>query len=176
MFNRALKKAFYRLIMRIGVISDTHIPDRAKDIPEQILEDFKNVDMVIHAGDFVDLSVLDKLKTVCRDVRAVWGNMDQNEIRKKLPEKEIIKIANYKIGIIHGYGHPNNLIELTAGVFKDDGVNLIIFGHSHSPVNEKKGDILYFNPGSPTDKIFSPYNSYGIIEISDKIEARIIKI
>jgi len=162
--------------MRIGVISDTHIPDRAKNIPQKILEDFKGVDMVIHAGDLVDLSVLDDLRTVCPNVKAVWGNMDPYQVRKRLQEKEVIEIANYKIAIIHGYGHPHKLMDLMAEIFKKDNVNLIIFGHSHSPLNEKRGDVLYFNPGSPTDKIFSAYNSYGIVEINDKIEARIIKI
>jgi len=162
--------------MKIGVIADTHIPDRAKDIPPQILEAFKGVDMVIHSGDFVEISVMDKLKTVCKDVRAVWGNMDPYEVRKGLPEKEILKIGNYKIGIMHGYGPPNKLIDLLSEIFKDEGVNIIIFGHSHSPVNEKRGDILYFNPGSATDKIFALYNSYGIIEINDKINAKIVKV
>ncbi len=162
--------------MKIGVIADTHIPDRAKEIPQQILEAFKEVDMVIHAGDFVDSSVLDKLKAVCKNVRAVWGNMDPYEIRKELPEKEIIEIGNYKIGIIHGYGHPNKLIDLVTEIFKNDNVNLIIFGHSHSALNEKRGNIIYFNPGSPTDKTFALHNSYGIIEINDKIEARIVRI
>jgi len=162
--------------MEIGVISDTHIPEQAKDIPNKILEDFKNMDLVIHAGDLVELSILDKLRTACRDVRAVWGNMDPDETREKLSEKEIFEIANYKIGVMHGYGHPRNLIELMEKSFKNDKVDLIIFGHSHTALFEKRGDILYFNPGSPTDKIFSPYNSYGIIEISDKIEAKIIRI
>ncbi|MDO8655790.1 MAG: YfcE family phosphodiesterase, partial [Nanoarchaeota archaeon] len=60
--------------MRIGVIADTHIPDRAECLPKQVLDAFKQVDMVIHAGDIVDLSVLDTLKSVCKDVHAVWGN------------------------------------------------------------------------------------------------------
>jgi predicted phosphodiesterase len=68
------------------------------------------------------------------------------------------------------------LLDVLAEEFKSDNVNLIIFGHSHEPLNLKKGDCLYFNPGSPTDKVFAPYNSFGIIEINDKIEARIIKI
>jgi len=162
--------------MKIGVIADTHIPDRAKDIPQQILEAFKGVDMIIHTGDLVDPSVLDKLKTVCKQVKAVWGNMDPYEVRKGLPEKEIIPIGKYKIGVTHGYGPANKLINLMAEIFKDEGVNIIIFGHSHSAVNEKKDGILYFNPGSPTDKIFALHNSYGIIEINDKINAKIIKI
>ena len=162
--------------MKIGVISDTHIPDRAIEIPQKILEDFKNVDMIIHAGDLVELSVLDKLKSACKEVKAVWGNMDPNEVRKEIPEKEIIAVANYKIGVMHGYGNPANLIQIMSKEFKDSGVNIIVFGHSHSPLNNTKAGILFFNPGSPTDRIFSPYNSYGIIEINDKIDARIVRL
>lgn len=162
--------------MKIGVISDTHIPDRAKEIPQRILEEFKKVDMIIHVGDLVELNVLDKLAALCNDVKAVWGNMDPPEVKSKLPEKEILKIKNFKIGIMHGYGPPNKLIEMLTDVFKNEGVDLIIFGHSHSGVNESRGGVLFFNPGSATDKVFASYNSYGIIEINDKIEARIIKI
>jgi len=162
--------------MKIGVISDTHIPERAREIPEEILNSFKDVEMIIHAGDLADLCVLDTLKTVCNNVKAVWGNMDPYAVRKELPQKEVIEVGNYKIGVIHGWGPPYKLIDLMKEEFKNESVNVIIFGHSHSAVNEKRGDILYFNPGSPTDKIFSPYNSYGILEINDTIEAKILKI
>ncbi len=162
--------------MRIGVLSDTHIPDRAPAIPAKVLEDFKHVDMIIHAGDLVDLGVLEQLKSICADTRAVWGNMDPYEVRKQLPEKEVITVGNHKIGLIHGYGASAKLMELAAGIFKNDRVDIIVFGHAHCPVNEKKEGILYFNPGSPTDKIYCPYTSYGIIEINDKVEAKIIKI
>jgi putative phosphoesterase len=162
--------------MKIGVLSDTHIPDRSEDIPAEILEAFKNVDMVIHAGDILELSVINKLKSVCKVVRAVWGNMDSYELRNALPEKEIIEAGNYRIGVMHGYGNPSKLTELLKEKFKNDKVDVIIFGHSHSALNEKIGGILFFNPGSATDRIFALYNSYGIIEINDKIEAKIIKL
>jgi putative phosphoesterase len=162
--------------VKIGVIADTHIPSQASQIPQKVLDDFKDADMIIHAGDLVSLAVLEKLKSICPDVRAVWGNMDPLEVRKKLSEKEIIEAGKYKIGLTHGYGAPNNLIPVLTQYFKDYKVDIIIFGHAHSSCNEKKGNILYFNPGSPTDKIFAPYNSYGIIEIGDKIEARIVKL
>ena len=162
--------------MKIGVIADTHIPDRAGDIPQQIMENFKNADMIIHAGDLVNLSVLDKLQALCKDIRAVYGNMDSDDVRKKLPQKQLIKVGNYNIGVMHGHGNPNKLMDFMAEQFKNHNVDLLIFGHSHYALNEKKGNILYFNPGSPTDKIFAPYNSYGLIEINDKIEAKIIKL
>jgi len=162
--------------LKIGVIADTHIPSQAKEIPQKLLEDFKDADMIIHAGDLVSLNVLEKLKSICPDVRAVYGNMDPLEVRKKLSDKEIIEVGKYKIGLTHGYGAPNSLIQVLTQYFKDYKVDIIIFGHAHSSFNEKKGNILFFNPGSPTDKIFAPYNSYGIIEINDKIEARIVKL
>ncbi len=162
--------------MRIGIISDTHIPDRAEHLPKEVLAEFKKVDMIIHAGDFVSIDVLNKLKNACANIKAVAGNMDPENIRKILPAKEIIKVGGYKIGVFHGYGHPSGLVEVLTKLFKKYNVNIIVFGHSHTPQNEMIGNILFFTPGSPTDKLFAPYNSYGIIEITDTIKAQIIKI
>ena len=162
--------------MKIGVIADTHISDRAGKIPDEVLAAFKDVDLIIHAGDLVDLRVLEVLRRLSKEVKAVYGNMDPDQARKELPVKQVISVGKHRIGVMHGYGTPRMLLDVLAEEFKSDNVNLIIFGHSHEPLNLKKGDCLYFNPGSPTDKVFAPYNSFGIIEINDKIEARIIKI
>lgn len=162
--------------MKIGVISDTHIPERAKDIPAKILEGLKGVDMILHAGDLANLSVIDRLKKVCKDVRSVQGNMDPQEVKDKLPQKLIIPVGKFKIALMHGYGSPAGLPELLTKVFKDDFVDAIVFGHSHIPMNEVREKILFFNPGSATDKIFSSYNSYGILEVNEIIEGRIIKV
>lgn len=162
--------------MKIGVISDTHIPVQAKHIPSKVLDSLKEMDMLIHAGDLVKLSVLDFLKSICPNVKAVYGNMDSSEVIDSLPQKEIINAGKYRIGLTHGRGSPASLIKTVGDIFKNDRVDVIIFGHSHFPVNEKKGGILYFNPGSPTDTIFAPFNSYGIIEINDEVKASIVKI
>ena len=162
--------------MKIGVISDTHIPERASSIPQKIIDDFKSADMIIHAGDLVTVSVLDKLKAICPNVKAVAGNMDPSEVRKVLPEKEIIHAGKFRIGLMHGSGVAVNLLDKLSLAFKDDKVDIIVFGHSHAPFNEKKNGILFFNPGSATDKISSAHNSYGIIELNDKIEARVINL
>ena len=161
--------------MKIGVIADTHIPERCSEIPAAVLKEFKKVDMIIHAGDLVDIIVLRKLQGFCPDVKAVCGNMDQEEAREELPEKMVFDVSGFTIGLTHGYGSPDQLTKRLAEVFKKDKVDVIIFGHSHQPMNEKIGDILYFNPGSPTDTVFAPYASYGIIEINCKIKARIVK-
>jgi putative phosphoesterase len=162
--------------MKIGVISDTHIPERAKAIPVAVLEEFKSADMIIHAGDLVEALVIDSLQAACRDVRIVRGNMDSCGVKERFPEKEIIKVGNFKIAVMHGFGPPANLIELLAEVFKKEAPDIVIFGHSHAALSEKIDNTLYFNPGSPTDKLFSPYNSYGIIEIKEAIQARIVRL
>lgn len=175
--------------MRIGVISDTHISDRGEHIPQIVLDVFKHVDLIIHAGDMVNLGVIDELKSVCPKVVAVFGNMDQEAVRKKYPEKQVLEIFGHRVGLMHGSGPALNLPELLKGVFKEDNCDLIIFGHSHKPVNERIGGILFFNPGSATD-LSAVCNSYGIIELKNKlvnnsglmpdsqseIEAKIIKI
>lgn len=162
--------------MRIGVISDTHIPERAKELPETVIEGLKGVDMIVHAGDLTDTALIDKLRSLCPSLKIVRGNMDRGQAKIDLPEKELFKAGNYKIGLAHGYGPAHNLINMLQELFKQDKPDIIIFGHSHAPCNEKKDGILFFNPGSPTDKVFAPYNSYGIIEINDKIEAKVIRI
>jgi len=163
-------------MIKIGVISDTHIPERSKGLPKQVGEAFKNVDMIIHAGDLVELNVLEQLKKICPNVKAVYGNMDPEEVRLKLPEKELLKIGKYTIGVMHGYGAPQNLVDLLTASFKQDKVDIIIFGHSHNSMNQKIGNILFFNPGSAVDKVFSSYTSCGIIEVNDEIKAKIVKI
>jgi len=161
--------------MKIGVISDTHIPDRAEHIPEDILSAFKEVDMVVHAGDMVDLQAIEELKLVCKRVVAVAGNMDRESVRKKYPVKVMLDVEGFKVGIIHGWGVRLALAEVVKDAFKTDNPDIIIFGHSHKSMNEQVGGILFFNPGSATD-VTADCNSYGIIEISGKISARIIKL
>lgn len=161
--------------MRIGVISDTHIPDHCQQIPKVILDAFKGVDLIVHAGDILTLEVIEELKLLCPQVAVVAGNMDSKAVVKKYPVKQVFEISGYKIGIMHGHGAPANLVEVLSDAFKVDDCDVIIFGHSHRPMNEQIGKILFFNPGSATDYL-SGDCTYGIIEINNKIEAKIIKI
>ncbi|MBL7196882.1 MAG: metallophosphoesterase family protein [Candidatus Omnitrophica bacterium] len=160
--------------MKIGVISDTHIPERALNIPKEIYSAFKDVELILHAGDLVTLDVLKSLNKIC-PVKAVYGNMDTPETSSVLKEKEIIDIKNFKIGLIHGRGHPANLISFAKNAFGEK-LDIIVFGHSHVPFNEKLSGVLFFNPGSPTDTIFSPYLSYGLLEINDDIKSKIVSL
>jgi len=157
--------------MKIGVLSDTH----SRRIPQQLLDDFQKVDLIVHVGDFCSLDILQTLKNI-KGVEAVYGNMDGADIRKVLPAKKIIECGSFKIGLFHGEGAPQHLLDVLKREFKNSGVRAVIFGHSHHPMNEEIDGILYFNPGSPNDPVFAPFCSYGILEINDTIKGKIIKV
>jgi uncharacterized protein len=159
--------------MRIGVISDTHIPIVCDDLPLKLKQYFKGVDMILHAGDLVDYCVIDQLLAYCPKVEAVCGNMDSPQLQTKLPTKKIIQAGKYTIGLTHGWGPPQNIADRVAKEFKN--VDIIVFGHSHKPMNEKKNGILFFNPGSATDKINSN-GTIGILELNGEIKSQIISI
>ena len=158
--------------MNIGVISDTH----SNPIPKQVLEAFKKVDFIIHAGDFCDKETLEILKNI-KEVKCVWGNMDPAEFRKIFPAKQLIRCGKFTIGLYHGEGPGTKVLERVKQEFKKDKVDVVVFGHSHQPLNEKIDGVLYFNPGSPNDTISAPCCSYGILEVTEKgITGKITKL
>ncbi len=158
------------MIMKIGVISDTHL--NTSDVRlERIVESyFRDVDLILHAGDVVELDVLDVFNG--KKVYAVSGNMDYDSVREVFPEKRVLDIAGRKIGLIHGWGSPSGLEEKIIREFED--VECIVYGHTHRAVNEIKDGVLFFNPGSPTDRRFARHNSIGILDIGEEITGRII--
>ena len=152
-------------VKKIGVISDTHIPRAASEVPQAIFAVFSGVDMIIHAGDLVSDTVIDELSDIA-PVVSVRGNMDPQDAPR--PVKRVVEIEGegVKIGLIHGWGGPDDLHERVRYEFGDE-VACIVFGHSHLPYNDFVGGVLMFNPGSPTDKRFAPYRSVGILTISN---------
>ncbi|MCX5858935.1 MAG: metallophosphoesterase family protein [Proteobacteria bacterium] len=178
---------------KIGVISDTHITNKGMNLrsawnrfltrgdqplPEVLAREFEGVDLIIHCGDLVELWVLDLLKEIA-PVEAVAGNMDGPEARQELPIKKNLEIEGIKLGIIHGGGSPHGMIDRIISEFS--GVDAILFGHTHAPFAETRDGIFFFNPGSPTDRRFAPYNSLGILIIDSndpkqKIKSNIIKL
>jgi len=158
--------------VKIGVLSDTHISGFDQNLKRVIDEHFSDADLVFHAGDLIDLRVLEMFGD--KEVRAVCGNMDNSMARRELPEQLIMDINGFKIGLIHGWGSShgmeNKLLD-KLGV-----LDCIVFGHTHSPVNQKIGGVYFFNPGSAVDKRFAPFRSIGILEVGQEITGRIITI
>ena len=162
--------------MKIVVISDTHIPASAEGIPKKIKDEIKNCDCVIHAGDATEMNVIEELRLLAVTY-AVQGNMDSLEIKQTLPEKLLFQADGKTIGVVHGHGPSFAVIRSVKKAFKGKKPDVIIFGHSHTPFNEMINKTLFFNPGSVNDRMFSPYRSFGIIEITDgNIKAEIIRL
>jgi len=163
--------------MKVVVLSDTHIPVRAKDLPKRVLEELETADAIIHAGDFEEWAVAERLKEFA-PLYAVCGNMDWEEVRVNLPERRIVTLSGQKIAIVHGWGAPHDLPERVRTLFEDEeGLSCIVFGHSHRPFNNQVRGVLCFNPGSPTDSYFSPYLSFGILSVDEEgVRGKIIAI
>ena len=160
---------------RILVISDTHIPERAQKLSPQFVNQVNLEDIIVHAGDFTNLEVLQELQKLGK-VYAVWGNMDEGRVKKVLPEKEILEIEGKKIGIYHGYGAPDNL-EKKVYDKVNRNLDAIVFGHSHTPHNRKLEDCLMFNPGSLSGNKNTGWPSYGILNIDQsEIWGEIVEI
>ena len=120
--------------------------------------------MIIHAGDFTTIEVLNGLKQL-GEVKAVQGNMDSAELKSILPIKEIIETGDKKIGITHGSGGPWRIEHRVRKMF--DQVDIIVYGHSHQSQNKVIDGILFFNPGKAT-------NSFGILTIEEDVKGEII--
>lgn len=154
--------------MKFVVISDTHIPHRAKVLPDIVLEEISKSDGIIHAGDFTSVDFYRQLREMKSLIYGVKGNMDDDDIFHLLPEVLDFEVEGVRIGLYHGIGAPWGLEKKVLEKFKDSkDIKLIIFGHSHRPLKREEGGITLFNPGSPTDSIFAPKKSFGILEVKE---------
>lgn len=161
--------------MKIGVISDTHIPVRAKEIPREVLEAFSDADLIIHAGDIVSFEVLNELAKLA-PVEAVSGNMDPAEIKEQLPPTKTVQVGNKKIVVMHGQGSPEETVRMAETGFP--GADCVVFGHTHRPYTGYKGRTLILNPGSCVDSPWTDRPSYAMLYLNDgdptaDLEARI---
>lgn len=148
--------------MEIAILSDTHLRE-GRSLPIYVWEQLNKVDLIIHAGDLINMGLIEELARVA-PVRAVCGNCDGWDV--SLPERDIVECESLKIGIIHGNsGRGKSTPDRALNAFEDSPVNIIIFGHSHVPFIEWRNGILLFNPGSPTDKRRERHYSMGLLSI-----------
>lgn len=174
--------------VKIGIISDTQTTEKIQELPKEIEEIFKNVDLIIHAGDIEKQEFIERLQKIA-PLFAVKGNMDFSELKEKLPAGISLKVYNWRIGIVHSPlsfwigSHFNQVQEIVAEkLAKKENFDILIFGHTHHPylkeVDNAGKKILLFNPGSPTlPYIFSDKLSVGILRIKkDTFEGEIISL
>ncbi|CAM3050873.1 MULTISPECIES: metallophosphoesterase family protein [Paenibacillus] len=148
--------------MKIIVISDTHLPRRARKLPDPLVEALSDADLILHAGDWSDWSV-HKLLSAYAPVEGVAGNTDPPEIGQKLGFSRIVEADGLRLGLVHGHLGSKSTEQNAIHTFAGQQVDAVIFGHSHIPVMHTVNDVLIFNPGSPTDRRFQPQYSFGIM-------------
>ena len=164
--------------MKVVVLSDTHVPVVQPALPEIVMNELGNAGMCFHAGDFVEYSVFDELRKRL-PVHAVCGNMDCARLKSELKVKLVLTIGKRVVGITHGKDLQGDVRAYMRGVFGSDydGIDIFIYGHTHMPQNAAIDGKIFFNPGSPTDKVFAPSNSYGILTIiEESIEPKVVRI
>ena len=145
--------------MRLLVIADTHVPRRARDLPAQVWDEVDRADVVVHAGDWVDVELLDRLAARARRVIGVHGNNDGPPLRDRLPEVATATLDGLRLAVVHETGGAAGRERRCAARFPD--ADVLVFGHSHIPWDSvAPTGLRLLNPGSPTDRRRQPTGTY----------------
>ena len=140
-------------------ISDTHVPRRARDLPDQLWHRIESCDVVVHAGDWVDVSLLDEIEQRSQRLVGVFGNNDHGALRERLPEVARVELAGLRLAVVHETGGAAGREERCAARFPD--VDVLVFGHSHIPWDTTApSGLRLLNPGSPTDRRRQPHGTF----------------
>jgi uncharacterized protein len=151
--------------MRIVVLSDTHAPRFWKRCPPAVAEHLSTAELILHAGDVCVASVLEELSAYA-PVHAVLGNNDGPDVKASgATETATLDLAGLRVGMIHDAGPKEGRLARLRRRFPES--DLVVFGHSHIPLQMVEGDFRIFNPGSPTDKRRQPHRTLGLLEIED---------
>jgi hypothetical protein len=153
--------------MRLAIISDTHLPRGDRALPEACVARLRAADLILHAGDLVDMSVLEMLEALGPPVAAVHGNVDRGDVVARLPERRVVEAGGVRIGMVHDAGPAAGRLARQRAAFGDCAA--VLFGHSHIPLHETSGDGAFqlFNPGSPTDRRRQPRHTMGEATVAD---------
>lgn len=152
--------------MRLLLMSDTHLPKRAKELPAPLLAELAHADVVFHAGDWVDTGTLDLLESRSARLVAVYGNNDGPGLRARLPEVAYAELGGVRFAVVHETGAAQGREARCAARYPD--IDVLVFGHSHIPWDTTApGGLRLLNPGSPTDRRRRPHCTYMTATASD---------
>jgi putative phosphoesterase len=147
-------------------MADTHLPKRAKVLPDELWGAVEQADLVVHAGDWVDVAVLDELGARSRELLACYGNNDHGELRTRLPEVGTAEVDGLRLAVVHETGPAQGRERRCAERFT--GHDVLVFGHSHIPWDSTaETGLRLLNPGSPTDRRRQPHCTYMTAAVDD---------
>ena len=148
-------------MVRVSLVltADTHVPRRARDLPHSLWAAIEAADVVVHAGDWIDIALLDEVEARSRRLVAVYGNNDHGPFRERLPEVARAEIEGLRLAVVHETGSARGREARCAARFPD--ADLLVFGHSHIPWDTTAPTGLrLLNPGSPTDRRRQPHGTF----------------
>jgi uncharacterized protein len=152
--------------VRLLLIADTHIPNRARDLPAPVWDEVAKADVVLHAGDWVASELLDELESRAARVIGCWGNNDGPALRSRLPERADVTLAGLRFTVVHETGAATGREARMSRLYPDSEV--LVFGHSHIPWDTTtKTGLRLLNPGSPTDRRRQPFCSYMTVRVDN---------
>jgi hypothetical protein len=144
---------------RLLIIADTHVPKRARSLPDALWAEVDAADVVVHAGDWVDVALLNELEKRSSRLVGVYGNNDHGVLRERLPEVAVAELGGVRMAVVHETGPAAGREERCASLYPD--VDVLVFGHSHIPWDTTTGSGLrLLNPGSPTDRRRQPFCTF----------------
>jgi uncharacterized protein len=152
--------------MKLLLICDTHVPKRARDLPQRVWQEVDSADVVLHAGDWVDVSLLDALERRAARLIGCWGNNDGPDLRSRLPKEANVMLGGLRFTVVHETGAANGRDERMARRYPNTDV--LVFGHSHIPWDSIAATGLrLLNPGSPTDRRRQPHCTFMTASVQD---------
>lgn len=155
------------------ILADTHIPRRARTLPEGLVAYLERADLVLHAGDLIGPSVLEELSAYNAPAHAVRGNVDMPGL--DLPEALQLDFGGARIAMIHDSGRKEGRRKRLGKRFPE--ARVVVFGHSHIPFLEDENGLLLLNPGSPTDKRRQPEHTFALLRSEEgDVRAEIIAL
>jgi putative phosphoesterase len=150
----------------VAVISDTHLPRGTRRIPDTCVASMRSADLILHAGDFTYPEVLDELEALGPPVVAGHGNVDSEELKRRLPEARLVDAGGARLAMVHDAGPARGRLERMRARFPE--ADAVIFGHSHIPLHEERDGFQVFNPGSPTDKRRQAHFTMGLARVVNR--------
>jgi uncharacterized protein len=148
----------------IAVLADTHMPRGGRALPERCVQILCEAEATLHAGDFFAVETLREINAICPGpIHAVYGNVDEAELRGHLPETLELDLDGARVAMIHNAGPSKGRMGRMRRRFP--GADAVVFGHSHLPLQEEEDGFQIFNPGSPTERRRAPRHSIGLLRV-----------
>lgn len=161
--------------MIVAVIADTHLPRGGRRLPQSCVEQIAAADLLIHAGDFSTAAAFAEIAAIGPRLVAVQGNVDDPELRRRLPQRAVVELAGARVGVIHDTGPRKGRLARLRREFPD--ADAVVFGHSHQPLSEREDGFQIFNPGSPTERRRAATHTMGLAEVgSGGVRFRLLEL